>query len=1041
MRNQTAGKPLAGKKVAVLVETEYIYDEIQFYRHHVAELGGELTLLSYLWDKPSIDLVNDVDSPDRPVTDMHRLTVSECVTRHDPTEFDIVICAANYVAVRLREIPPMGSLGSPALTRSAPAVQFFARAMENTGILKAAMCHALWILTPRPDLLRGRHVICHTVVLADIVNAGAVYIPAPSHIVVDRDLVTARSFADIEAYFQAIVSTATSAKIGPPPVRATKDILNDTAAATTEALLARLAQLPNHVGGERPVAKAARGLVAGTLDVGAEVRRMTGVDFDQRAPAKHQPILLLASKFGVWASELTVVAGALLRAGYRVKLATEDGSPPHLLGVSLDPTFLDGAWRIPVVSPEEQELGMRFLDPRSTEHALLRKENILDLSALAKPPQVGDYLKDPGLVGEYKERLRRSLDIAAQFDAIIVAGGSGAIPGFMFDRGLHSLILAFYKLGKPVMGECNGGLAIAQTTDPSTGRSILYGRATTTHSWLDEYQSGWGWTRAFGTDTDTFWHDTHFDLGAYLKAEQFDTPGIGGNPLIDSEALFKNAAGPDGLFFSPPGTDYSVVVDEHLISCRTTPDGYPGVVCLMAVMDGRPSLRGRFFIDADERGKRSPARGVSAPEGFTIAYALDAARNGDVGALARWLVQGGDPDVADEEGWTPLLLAAAHGQSSAVELLLFHDIPGARHADPDRRFPGADGLPIYMAGQSADLPTVKTLLRSRPGHLFDVASVNGHTILLQAAFYGQRKHQELAAYLLEQVGEILAIPSSDSRTIAAVRKRLMSATNVRGQNPLQLAQAYNIVPMMNLLREYDVTTEQECAAYYRHLLTRIAPPPPRNEQEQHSQCLTEAIIEDIQDAIDAATDHSGADDHLASIDRMLKEPAFEINRLGSPLQRTPLIVACTGADSVPKMAEIRAEIVDRLLKHGADPLIHEVHAMGVNAVIRAAVWGHLYVLERFAAATPTQRFTDALNERPLVNGFTPLHDSVLRALSAQGDAFDAYLRQIEWLVERGAQYDIPDHTGLTQEGIAQAALNDPDFQDHAKRILSALHRN
>ena len=39
-------KPLAGKKVAVLVETEYIYDEIQYYKKHVEELGGELHLLS-----------------------------------------------------------------------------------------------------------------------------------------------------------------------------------------------------------------------------------------------------------------------------------------------------------------------------------------------------------------------------------------------------------------------------------------------------------------------------------------------------------------------------------------------------------------------------------------------------------------------------------------------------------------------------------------------------------------------------------------------------------------------------------------------------------------------------------------------------------------------------------------------------------------------------------------------------------------------------------------------------------------------------------
>ena len=40
------------------------------------------------------------------------------------------------------------------------------------------------------------------------INAGASFVPAENHVVVDRDLVTGRSFADVEAYWQAIVETA-----------------------------------------------------------------------------------------------------------------------------------------------------------------------------------------------------------------------------------------------------------------------------------------------------------------------------------------------------------------------------------------------------------------------------------------------------------------------------------------------------------------------------------------------------------------------------------------------------------------------------------------------------------------------------------------------------------------------------------------------------------------------------------------------------------------------------------------------------------------
>ncbi len=82
--------------------------------------------------------------------------------------------------------------------------------MLNPKIVKGAMCHGLWILTPVPELLRGRRMICHPVVLADIHNAGAIFVPDTSHVVVDGDLVTARSFADHEKYFTTIVDITLS---------------------------------------------------------------------------------------------------------------------------------------------------------------------------------------------------------------------------------------------------------------------------------------------------------------------------------------------------------------------------------------------------------------------------------------------------------------------------------------------------------------------------------------------------------------------------------------------------------------------------------------------------------------------------------------------------------------------------------------------------------------------------------------------------------------------------------------------------------------
>lgn len=383
-----------------------------------------------------------------------------------------------------------------------------------------------------------------------------------------------------------------------------QELVNGVAMEVADSWFKRFEEARANVTDTRPVAQAAGRLLNGSLDVGAEVHRFTGVTPNLSRASEHRPILLVASKFGTWASELTMVAGVLREAGYSVHLASEDGSVPHLLSVSLDPDFEDGAWHIPVVSPEERDLGVRFLDSAAPEHEIFA--DIIALSTLARPPQVGEYLKNPSSFDGYRSALMSTLHLATKYDAICIAGGSGAIPGLMFDRGLHSLILAFHRLGKPVMGQCNGGLAIVQTIDPSTGRSIVHGRAATTHSSPDEFQSGWGWTLPFDDDPSAFVSGGKLDLAGYSGSERWHQPGVSGNPLIDSEGYFRAALGPEGTFFSPPGTPYAVVADGGLITCRTTPDGYPGALALIATLDGEPPLTSPLFIDADGLGRAQP---------------------------------------------------------------------------------------------------------------------------------------------------------------------------------------------------------------------------------------------------------------------------------------------------------------------------------------------------------------------------------------------------------------------------------------------------
>ena len=52
---------LAGKKIAVLVESEFVPGEIEAYRYGFAALGAEVHFMSRLWNQPSQTFVSDVE--------------------------------------------------------------------------------------------------------------------------------------------------------------------------------------------------------------------------------------------------------------------------------------------------------------------------------------------------------------------------------------------------------------------------------------------------------------------------------------------------------------------------------------------------------------------------------------------------------------------------------------------------------------------------------------------------------------------------------------------------------------------------------------------------------------------------------------------------------------------------------------------------------------------------------------------------------------------------------------------------------------------
>lgn len=400
--------------------------------------------------------------------------------------------------------------------------------------------------------------------------------------------------------------------------------------------------------------------------------------------------------------------------------------------------------------------------------------------------------------------------------------------------------------------------------------------------------------------------------------------------------------------------------------------------------------------------------------GVTRDDAIAAAKAGNVDALREWAAFASDEvNQYDEQGWTPLLWASARGHADAIAALLNAGAdPGMAHRD-------SGALPVHLAAQSGDVPSVRVLLERRPEHLNAVYDINGHTPLLQAVFYG---HVPLADFLLRH-GADTAMPTA------------------RGLGPLELAAQFQNHEMERVLEPYDRPAEAKAAAYHAYL-ERIAPTVPPGEREQ--QALSDQLVSIIDRGLqDATTGEEAPDRTLRAVRDLVEAKGADVNRLGGPLQQPPLIVAVTGDNGTPpnpRIARLRRQLARYLLEHGADPIQREVHPMGVQTIIRAAVFNHLDILLICAEYLTEAQLADAINEWPLVNGLTAMHDTVLRAMMADPDRFPGYLAQARWFVEHGGRSDIEDFSGQTQRALAETAA-DPTVRQRLLDVLDGRERD
>lgn len=182
---------IEGKKIAVLVESDYYEPEIFYYQRRFAEEKADLHFMSRMWGQPSITFTG------------HEWKVPfEChesfedIDDEGLREFAAVIVPSGMVSDRLRY--------TEDITKLPPATQFLQRAFAEPSILKGIICHGMWLVAPVPELVKGRRVVVHNNLLGDAKNMGAVYVD--QDVVEDGDdLVTGRTGAHAHLFARRII--------------------------------------------------------------------------------------------------------------------------------------------------------------------------------------------------------------------------------------------------------------------------------------------------------------------------------------------------------------------------------------------------------------------------------------------------------------------------------------------------------------------------------------------------------------------------------------------------------------------------------------------------------------------------------------------------------------------------------------------------------------------------------------------------------------------------------------------------------------------
>jgi protease I len=186
---------LEGKKVAVMIESDFYEPEIHYYQHRFREEGVDLHFLTRMWGQNFISFTgHEWKVPFNDIEETFEDTTDEKLR-----EYSAIIVPSGIVADRLRY--------TEDITKLPPATVFLQRAFAEKSIIKGIICHGMWLVAPAPELVKGRKVVVHNNLHGDAINMGAVYVDQDV-VVDDKDgnlLVTARTGGHCHLFARKII--------------------------------------------------------------------------------------------------------------------------------------------------------------------------------------------------------------------------------------------------------------------------------------------------------------------------------------------------------------------------------------------------------------------------------------------------------------------------------------------------------------------------------------------------------------------------------------------------------------------------------------------------------------------------------------------------------------------------------------------------------------------------------------------------------------------------------------------------------------------